>query len=178
MKKLFWIVFLLSGCMTAPQKTFQVDPDTEVFQVQANEVIVIPMTTHFDMLPHVENKMPTSPEEAISEWAKMHLKATSGTPQKLVIVIEQADVLKADLPSGNLFKPDEEHYTLNYKITLHLRQEGEILKTVPVAGKGFVTVAKKAALSTKEKGWAWLIQKMLTHLKIKMKSDLQNVFTE
>ena len=176
MKKIVFALFLLSGCMSAPQKSFQVDPDTEVYPVRAESVEVIPMTTHFDTLPHIESQMPTSPEEAIKEWAEMHLKGNSEAPQKLQIIVHRAEMLKNDLPSEGVFTFDEENYTLNYKIEVRLRQQEDTLQTLPVEGKGFITVKKKASLATKEKGWAWLIQKMLMHLKTKMQTDLKDVF--
>ena len=180
MKKLFWLIFLLTGCMTVPQKAFQADPDSDsdVFVVRAAEVQVVPMTTHFDMLPHVENKMPMSPEEAIQKWAEKHLRTTPSTEQKLWIVIENAEMLKTLIPAESFFKADEESYTLNYKMIVQIRRGETEIQSVPVDGKGFITVAKRASLATKEKGWAWLIQKMLTHLKTKMKTDLKNVFVE
>ena len=178
MKKILWALLLLSGCMNAPQKSFQVDPDTDVYPVQVESVEVVPLTTHFDALPHIENQMPTSPEEAIKEWVEMHLKADSEAPKKLQIIVKRAEMLKTDLPSEGLFTLDEENYTLNYKIEVYLRQQEEVVQTLPVEGKGFITVKKKASLATKEKGWAWLIQKMLIHLKTKMQTDLKDVFIE
>ena len=178
MKKIGLILLLLSGCMTAPQKSFQVDPDTDVYSVRAESIEVVPMTTHFDALPHIENQMPTSPEEAIKEWAEMHLKADSETPQKLQIVVKRAEMLKTDLPSEGLFTLNEENYTLNYKIEVQVRHQENVLQTIPVEGKGFITLKKRASLASKEKGWAWLIQKMLIHLKTKMQTDLNDVFME
>ena len=178
MKKVFLFFFLLSGCMTAPQKAFQVDPDTEEYPLSVSEIEVVPMTAHFDALPHVENQLPTSPEEAIQEWTKNHLKALATQDKSLWIVVDRAEMLKTDLPSDTLFKLDEESYTLNYQISLQVRKGDIIEQKIPVDGKGFITVKKKASLANKEKGWAWLIQKMLTHLKTKMKSDLKNVFVE
>ena len=178
MKKIGLILLLLSGCMTAPQKSFQVDPDTDVYSVRAESIEVVPMTTHFDALPHVENQMPISPEEAVQEWAEKHLKANPEASQKLQIIVQQAEMLKTDLPSEGLFTLNEENYTLNYQIEVRLRQHEDVIQTLPVQGKGFVTVKKRASLATKEKGSAWLIQKMLMHVKTKMQTDLKDVFVE
>ena len=178
MKKIFLLLFLLAGCMVAPQKAFQVDPDEDVYYVSVGAVEVIPMTVHFDMLPHIENQLPTSPEEAVHQWAQKHLKTSDTGEKKLWFVVEQAEMLKTDLPNENFFKMDEENYTLNYRIEIQVREGDMIIQKLPVEGKGFITLKKKAALATKEKGWAWLIQKMLTHLKSKMQSDLKDVFVE
>ncbi|MGN0919582.1 MAG: hypothetical protein ACI4OR_02335 [Alphaproteobacteria bacterium] len=178
MKKIFFVFFLLAGCMGAPQKSFQVDPDTGVYTLAVGQIEVVPMAAHFDMLPHVENKMPTSPEEAVQEWAQNHLQATGGTHKKLWIIVNQAEMLKTNLPSNGFFKLDEESYTLNYRLSVQVREGDAIIQDFPVDGKGFVTLKKKAALASKEKGWAWLIQKMLTHLKTKMQTELKEVFVE
>jgi len=178
MKKIFWLLFLVSGCMSAPQKAFQIDPDTEVYSLAVESIEVVPLAIHFDMLPHVENQMPTSPEEAVQEWVQKHLKPTPNGSQKLWFIVKQAEMLKMDLPGDSFFKPDEESYTLNYQIEVQLRRQDEVVQTLPVEGKGFITLQKRASLASKEKGWAWLIQKMLTHLKTKMQSDLKNVFSE
>lgn len=176
--KIFLLLFLLTGCMNAPQRAFQIDPDTEIYNVQVGEVETISTASHYDDLPHVENKMPATPEEAILEWEQKHLKGVSSNRKKLQIIIEKAEMLKTDMPSGSFFKSDEENYTLNYKIKVQIRQDSEVIQSISVEGKGFITLAKRVALSVKEKGWAWLIQKMLTHLKTKMKTDLSNVFVE
>lgn len=178
MKKIFLLLLFLSGCMVAPQKAFQVDPDSEIFSVNVQAVEVVPMATHFDMLPHVENKLPTSPEQAVVEWAQKHLKSSQTGSKKIWIVVNQAEMLKTELPADSFFQMDEESYTLNYQLSVQVRQENTLLQTLPVEGKGVVTLKKRASLASKEKGWAWLIQKMLTHLKTKMKSDLKDVFSE
>ena len=178
MKKIFFVGFLfLSGCLSAPEKAFQIDPDSEVYEVSVAAVETIPMATHFDVLPHIENRMPTSPEEAVGEWMEKHLRPNHTTSDKLRVIVHQAEMLKADLPNESFFKPDEESYTLNYELDVQLLAGEKTLQSVPVAGKGFIQIAKKASLASKEKGWAWLIQKMLTHLKTKMQTDLENVFT-
>ena len=178
MKKMILLLFFLSGCMTAPERSFQVDPDTEIYPLSVAEMEVVPMTVHFDMLPHIENKMPTSPEEAIQEWVNNHLKVTHVGNKKMWVIVERAEMLKTDLPSGSFFKLDEESYTLNYQLSVQIREGDRIIQNLPVEGKGYITLKKKAALASKEKGWAWLIQKMLTHLKNKMQADLEDVFVE
>ena len=178
MKKILFLLFFLSGCMAPPQETFQTDPDSGVYSVRARAVEVVPMATHFDVLPHIENQMPTSPEGAVVEWAKAHLKADPGASSKLWIIVHRAEMLKADLPAEGFFKPDEESYTLDYLLEVQVRKEERLVQKLPVAGKGFIQIAKRASLASKEKGWAWLIQKMLTHLKTKMQTDLKDVFVE
>ena len=176
MKKIFFLLFLLSGCMTAPPKSFQFDPDDAVYTVRVAGVETISMTTHFDVLPHVENQMPTSPEEAIAEWVQAHLKPDGTKNNKLQVVVHQAEMLKTAMPQEGTFTPDEENYTLNYNLEVQVREGEKIIQTIPVAGKGFIQIAKKASLAKKEKGWSWLIQKMLVHLKTKMQTELENVF--
>ena len=176
MKKILFLLVFLSGCMTAPEKTFQTDPDTEVDSVCTSAVEVVPMAMHFDVLPHVENQMPTSPEEAVMQWAKVHLKTNSNSAKKLWIIVHRAEMLKADMPSGSWLKPDEENYTLDYHLEVQVREQEAVVQKVFVSGKGFIQVAKRTSLANKEKGWAWLIQKMLTHLKTKMQTDLKDVF--
>ena len=116
MKKVFMLFFFLSACMASPQKAFQLDSGDEVYLSQANEVEMVSMTKHFDVLPHIENQMPTSPEEAISEWVEKHLKASKTGTKKVWIVVYRAEMLQTDLPNESMFKLDEVNYTLNYKI--------------------------------------------------------------
>lgn len=177
MKKSFFLLLFLVGCMMPPEKSFQVDPDTEIYSMHVSEIETVPMTMHFDVLPHIENQMPISPEDAIISWVNTHLKATEGS-QRMWVIIKQAEMIKTDLPNKNYFKLDEESYTLNYQIKVQIRNQENVIQELPVEGKGYITMAKKASLSSKEKGWAWLIQKMLTHLKTKMQTDLKDVFVE
>ena len=172
MKKLFVLFFFLSACMASPQKAFQVNSEGEVYLIKANEVKTISMTKHFDVLPHIENKIPTSPEEAISEWVEKRLNVSQTGTKKVWIVVYCAEMLQTDLPSDSMFKFDEVNYTLNYKLEIQVRENNQIVKKVPFSGKGFVVMDKKASLSKKEKGWAELIQKMLAHLEEKIKGNV------
>ena len=172
MKKVFALLFFLSACMSSPQKAFQLDMGAQIYPIQAAEVETVSMTKHFDVLPHIENQMPTSPEDAVFDWVKTHLKAAKTGKQKVWIVIYQAEMLQADLPNESVFQFDEVQYTLNYKLEIQVWENNQIIKKVPVECKGFVVIAKKASLSKKEGNWAQLIQKMLTHLETKIKENV------
>ena len=172
MKKVFALFFFLSACMASPQKAFQLDFGDKVYSIPAVEIETVSMTKHFDVLPHIEDQMPTSPEEAVSEWVEKHLKASKTGTQKVWIVVYHAEMLQTDLPNESLFKLDEVNYTLNYKLEIQVRENNQVVKRIPVEGKGFVVIAKKASLSKKEKNWAELIQKMLAHLEEKIKQNV------
>ena len=174
MKKTLFLMFFLSSCMSAPQSAFQINPDMDACLLNVGKIETISMMSHFDVLPHIENRLPISPEQAIIEWTKTHLRP-SNTSQDMWIVVHKAEIIQTDLPDPHFFKLDEVNYTLNYEIEIQLRNQNQLIKKFPVSGTGFITMAKKASLSQKEKGWAWLIQKMLTHLKTKIQTDLKDV---
>lgn len=176
MKKVFLLLFFLSGCMTAPQKSFQLNSDEDVHIIRVAAVEAVPLSPHFDSLPHVEDQMPTTPEEAVVQWVQTRLKPEGTDSKRLHVIVHKAEMLKTDMPSDSFFEPDEENYVLNYELEVQVRIGEKIIQAFPVTGKGFIQVAKKASLASKEKGWSWLIQKMLTHLKTQMQTELENVF--
>ena len=168
-------MLFLSGCMNAPQSAFQIHPDSDIYNLKAGKIEIVSMTSHFDKLPHIEDRLPVSPEQSVVEWTQKHLIPSDNT-QQLWIIIHKAEMLQTDLPTSGFFQLDEVNYTLNYQMEIQLRENNQLIQTFPVSGNGFMTMAKKASLSQKEKGWAWLIQKMLTHLKTKIKTDLKDAF--
>ena len=176
MKKLFLLCFLLlAGCLSAPEKSFQIEEDSAPLFVPVQKIETVSMVGHFDALPHVENQMPISPEEAIIRWTEKSLSVDEKNEGILTIVIQKAEMIRQDKENKGWFSFDEEIYTLSYVIEIQLKQNDQIIKTIPVQGKGFIDVAQKASLAQKEKGWSWLIQKMLIHLKEKLRTEFNDV---
>lgn len=178
MKKFLWfLLFFLTGCLQAPQSAFQINEDKEIINLKVAQVEMVPMGFYFHELPHIENQMPLSPEDAIREWSRNNLMTLDEKDEKLLIVVQQAEMIKTDQSNLGTFKLDEETYTLSYAVEFQLKKSDEVIKHVPVKGKGFVNLAKKSSLAQKEKGWAWLVQKMINHLKTKLKSELNEIIS-
>ena len=174
MKKIILILLFLSGCLLAPEKMDPLGQEEALYSVPANEVTVVSMAPSFDALPHVEKRLPLPPDEAVSLWVKKYVQTAEEVSDKLVIVIHQADVLLEEKKAPHWFDFDREIYTLTYHLEVQLRHQTRLIKKSSVRGKGFVDVAKKASLATKEKNWNQLIQKMLIHLKTQIKADFNN----
>ena len=172
MKKIFLFLFLLTGCMDAPKNVFQTNTHTEIF-LNVSDLETVSMISPFDGLPHIENKMAVSPEEAVIQWTRQYLK-NKGNTKKIVVIIHKADMLLEKQKNSNWFKTDEEKYTLIYQLEIQLHEAEKVIKKSLVEGKGFTTLAQKSSLATKEKNWNWLIQKMLIHLETKIKTDFKN----
>ena len=171
MKK-FWLLALLilGGCLTAPQKNISIDE--EILFLPVHKIEVVSMAPRFEELPHIENQMPLSPEDALIQWSKKNLKAEKEEGNNFYLVIKQAEMTKLEKKNPGLFNLDEEIYTLVYSVELQFKNQEEVIQKIPVKGKGFISIAKKADLAQKEKGWEWLIQKMLTHIKTKLKNEI------
>ena len=174
MKKIFLLLFLLTGCMSTQKDIFEIKEDNEVHFVKVNQVESVSMVSYFDSENRIENEMPVPPQEAINNWVKEHLQAQGQNGLRLLVVTHQADMLRESIPNESFFKFDEERYVLNYRLELQVRQGETLLKTKPVEGKGFVILAKKASIATKEKAWAWLTHQMLSHLKLKIQEGFEN----
>ncbi len=172
MKKALLLLFLLSGCMNAPQNVFQTNTYTEI-PLKVSDVETISMMSVFDELPHIEHKMSLSPEEAVTQWSQKYLKC-NGDKKKIVIIIHKADMLFEEQKNSNWFKADEEKYTLDYQLEIRLQEDKKVIQKSTAEGKGFITLAKKLSLAQKEKGWNWLIQKMINHLETKIQTDFKN----
>ena len=172
MKKVFLLLLLLSGCMNAPQNVFQTNTYTEI-PLNVSEVETVSMVSAFDELPHIEQKMSLSPEEAIIQWSQKYL-LHKGDKKKMVILIRKAEMLLEEEKNSSWFKANEETYTLNYQVEIRLQEDKRVIKKSTVEGKGFITLGQKSSLAKKEKGWNWLIQKMITHLETKIQTDFRN----
>ena len=172
MKKVLILLFLLTGCMNAPQNVFQTNTYTEI-SLKVSDVETISMVSAFDELPHIEQKMSLSPEEAVIRWSQKYLKH-NGNKKKIVIIIHKADMLLEKQKNSSWFKADEEKYTLDYQLEIRLQEDKKVIQKSTAEGKGFITLAKKSSLGKKEKGWNWLIQKMINHLETKIQTDFKD----
>lgn len=170
LQKIFFL-FFLTGCMAAPQHSFESGlKSNKSYQVPFNQIVFISEQKRFDSAHHIENRLPQCPEQIIQNWIQKNLIEDAHQAATLQIILHQAEIVRENLPSEHWWQPDYVKDTLNYNIELIERNEETNNHRLTVAGKTYVQMGRKISLADKEKEWAKLYRAMLNHLE----SDLSN----
>ena len=170
LQKIFFL-FFLTGCMAAPQHSFESGLKSDKsYQVPFHQIVFVSEKKRFDSAHHIENKLPQSPEQIIQNWIQKNLIEDSHQTATLQILVHQAEIVREHLPSPHWWQPDYVKDTLNYNIELIGHNEETNNHRLSVAGKTYVQMGRRISLADKEKQWAKLYRTMLDHLE----SDLSN----
>lgn len=170
LQKIFFL-FFLTGCMTAPQYSFESDLKSDKnFLVPFQQIVFVSEIKRFDSAHHVENRLPQSPDLILQNWIQENLKEDANKDSTLQIILHQAEIIRENQPSEHWWQPDYIKDTLNYNIELVQRQENSSPNRLTVAGKAYTQMGRRISLTDKEKQWANLYRTMLNHLE----NDLSN----
>ena len=166
LQKIFFLLFL-TGCMAAPQHSFESELKSENSNIQKNfhQISFLSERSKFDSAHHIENRLPKSPEQIIQNWIHDNLVETANLTSSLQIILHQAEIVRENLPSEHWWQPDYVKDILNYNI--EVIQTGDIPtfnRRFNVAGNTYVQMGRRISLAEKEKQWAKLYRTMLNHL--------------
>ena len=175
LQKIFFL-FFLTGCMVAPQHSFESNLKSEKsYQVPFQQIIFLSTQKRYDSAHHIENKLPQSPEIIIQNWIHNTLIPTAIKNSDLQIILHQAEIIRENLPSQHWWQPDYIQDTLNYNIELVERHDKTSVNRLTVSGKTFVQMGRRISLANKEKEWAKLYRTMLNHLEQEILNKIPHV---
>jgi len=175
LQKIFFL-FFLTGCMAVPQHSFESELQSDKFyQVPFQQIIFISNIKRFDSAHHIENKLPKSPEQIVQSWIHKNLKEDAHQNTTLQIILNQAEIIRENLPSEHWWQSDYIQDTLNYNIELVQNQDHTTNNRLTVAGKTYVQMGRRISLADKEKQWAKLYRTMLDHLGKEISTHISHV---
>ena len=130
--------------------------------------------------PHAEHRFPTSPAQAMANWANSRLKAVGGSDSgTATFVIEDAAVVETKLDKTKGFKgmftyePSERYdATAVARLTVKNGQNGAHGE-VKVSASRSVEVRENATLAEREKAWFELTEALMADFNAQVENQIQ-----
>jgi hypothetical protein len=165
MKKLPFILLLfLWGCTAPDLEAFKVEDfkSADKIYLNAAEVSVDSEVTQFDRLPHIESRLPVSPEQALTAWAENRFDAVRmSSPDDAVILIKDAYMTQTKKPSGHWYLADNIEYELTYRVQIQFNRDGKKLYEYTAKGYEMKSLPQKSSLAAKEKAYKDMMNAMV-----------------
>lgn len=177
MKKYAFLVaaWMLSACQTAPSQPFYVNDYAHEKKIPLNvsAVTVQSEVLSYHKLPHIENKMPITPAEAIEKWADNRFKAINpASPVTASVIIKNAYMTQTEKPGKNWYTLDNVSYKLTYDVDMVFTRGNTVLNTQTVSGWEHSAIPQKSSLADKEKEWEKMMNAMVKKVNNQLVSTL------
>ncbi len=165
-------VFLLSGCLQTAVPTQQLPEITfqhlKALPLNVAKIEMVDETAQAVTASgkHVEQRFPTSPKRAVSNWVRDRLKAY-GTTGLARITLKEASAVEEKLTkktglTGFFTDDQSERYTTRVNVRLDLFDDnGNLRKTASAQASRHSSVAEDYSLLQREKVWFDLVEKMM-----------------
>ncbi len=179
----FWVGILsflsLTACTAPALKPFTINTfEMEApVKLQVGDIQITSHVTTYDRLPHIEQKMPVTPEQALTRWAhNRFVAADAKNPTQLVINITDAYMTQSNVDSGHWYQLDNVRYRLTYKINIQFKRRAQTVYTQSVTGWETSALPQKSSLAAKEETWQTMMNTMLTKVNNKVLTDMPAVY--
>lgn len=132
--------------------------------------------------PHVEHRLPVTPEQAIRNWIDDRLRPTGAGLDTLEVEILDASVTETPLETsgglGGLFRKEQEaRYTARAKMVIRLvGPDGRMKNQITTEAYRSRTVAEDASLAEREELWFELVEGLVTDLDQETERGLRQYF--
>lgn len=171
------LFFLLAACQAPDLNRFTVYTfsDERPIVLKVSDVVVQSEVMKFNRLPHIEEKLPVSPEEALQEWAHNHFYgADKLSVETAVITIKDAYMTQKEVESANWYTFNNEAYKLTYEVSIAFVRDGNTLYEHTVQGWESSSLPARSSLAEKEGAW----QKMLNAMIRKVNGQIVNAIPQ
>lgn len=145
-----------------------------VGRVEVSSAYKSPMTA-----PNAEQRMPTSPERAMLDWARARLAAGDGRDNPAVarFVIEDAAVIETKLSKteglkGMLTNEPTERYDARAVALLAIEDPIRGAGEVRVTARRSIEVSENATLAAREQRWFELVEKLMADFDSQMEDQI------
>lgn len=182
MKKLVGLAgvfMILVGCTATPLHQFNVMDyaGERRINLAVSEIEVDSKAPHYDKMPHIEYKMPVSPEAALTRWAGNRFNGVSmSSPVVLKVIIREASMTQMDKPNDSWYTLDNISYRLKYSVSFVYMKNGQVLNEQTINGWEQSDIPQKSTLSEKEKTWQKMLNAMIEKVNDKVERDIPNEF--
>ena len=160
----FLLLFLCCACVAPQFKSVQVNTYKEEKKIAVN-VSTVDLTSiveTFDRLPHIEDEMPITPENALKKWVLNRFYARDEASKvRLNVIIEKAYLTKEEdkMPQWYIF--DNEKYTLTYALKFVFKKENQVLYTYYIEGYETSSLPKRSSIASKEAVFEKMLNAMI-----------------
>ncbi len=165
----------LTACVAPSLKPFEINTfqnETPVL-VNVSAVSVQSHITQYDRLPHIENKMPVTPGQALTRWAENRFAATNpSAPTRMIVNITDAYMTETKQESGSWYQLDNVRYRLTYQVDIEFKRADKIVYAQNVTGWEMQALPQKSSLADKEEVWQTLLNAMVTKVNNKVLADM------
>lgn len=172
-------LFLLQGCEAPRLNPFSVNTYQEErpISLSVNAVKIESDVKKFDRLPHLEDKMPIPPEEALRRWGQNRFSAVGySSPIEAVVTIQKAYMTQTEENSDNWFVYNNVNYKLTYALILQFKQDDKILYTQDVDGWESSSLPWRSSLAEKEEAWQKMMNAMIEKVNNKIVKGIPSRF--
>ena len=167
------------ACQVLPLTPFHVDTyaDKDPVLLNVSMVDVISHVQTYNHLPHIENKLPITPNDVLQDWAHNRLRATNTlTPTVAELTVKKAYMTQTDTPSNKWYVFDNVTYRLDFDVMLQFKQNGHILYTQTATGWEEYAIPQKSSLYTKENTWEKMMNAMVEKVNNKIIPEIPPQF--
>lgn len=176
-----FICVLLAACQAPRLNRFAVYTftDENPVHLKVSEVAVQSEVMQFNRLPHIEKKLPVSPEDALTEWANNRFYGVAPlSPAKAVITIQEAAMIQTEEKSSNWYVFNNDTYKLTYKVMIAFMQDGKILYQHTVEGWESSSLPQRSSLSDKEAAWQKMLNAMVRKVNGQIIQSIPELFRD
>lgn len=172
-------LLLITGCEAPRLSPFLLNTyqNEKPITLSVGDVQIQSEVKKFDRQPHIEDKMPITPEDALKNWAKHRFYGINmSSPINAVITIQKAYMTQADEKNDSWYVFDNVNYRLTYMLTLQIVEGQKVLYTQNVNGWESSSLPKHSSLADKEKTWQRMMNAMIQKVNNKIVNDLPRHF--
>ena len=157
-------LFFLGSCQAPELNVFSLNTyqDDAPLGIKTYRIMIVSEVERFDNLPHIEHRIPVSPEEALRKWAENRFYASqSDNIDEMRIVVEKAYLTEAEDKSDKWYTFDNVLYKLTYDLRIDFIKNGKNLYTQSVGGFESTSLPARSSLSDKEGAFEKMMNQMI-----------------
>lgn len=174
-----FIFFAILGCQAPELKNFSVNTFQNGPRVGVNvsDIQIKSETTKYDRLPHIENKMPITPEKALKDWIRNRFYAGNPSTSTIAVVtVQKAYMTQTDDPQETWYVYNNVNYRLTYALSVDFMKDGDVIHHQNLEGFETVSIPKRSSLAEKEAAWQKMMNAMIQKVDNQVFSKIPSEF--
>ena len=175
----FCFILLLSACQAPQLNRFTVNTmaDMRPIVLKVNDVQIKSEIMKYDRLPHIEEKLPISPEDALTEWAENRFYGADKLAHtNVVITIRNAYMVQKEELGTNWYTLDNDAYKLTYEVNMAFVQNNSVLYQHTVTGWESSSLPQRSSMADKEATWQKMMNAMIRKVNKQLTESVPDVF--
>lgn len=164
------LLFLLTGCLSAPQRKNWDIPDYTLSKPLAYTVhhSTIMVATPHEHFPHIGQTLKYPPDKVLSDFLQQRIALQADGTYDLKVHIQEADILQQPHPTLHWWQQDNTDYTLNYKLIFDFYKGNEVIHHHSLSGFEHASIPKRTSLTDRDEVFYDMMIQMLQKINQKM----------